>query len=386
MSAASDTSLAGIALEKISQQIIIYVGNDNRLYKLAWDSTHQWQQNPIDLIELVHRQSGVKILPPTPDGFRNASSPLTCSATNADVEAQIYYVDDNSAIQGITSLGAFVKMPQLTGDDAPAKGTPLSAYEWSKQNSRHLLYIDVKGRVRELYYSTLRAGGKNEAPNWQNNDLSANTGAELPSSGSALCGYTFENEGTEHVIYVDAKNAIRELYYSGGRWSTSNLSATTGAPAPMRNTPLACYVCEYENTQHVIYLGVGGNVHELYWSGTWQKNDLTSKTNTPKPITGSKLAGYACEYEKTEHVIFVGNDGAGPNLQEIYRSGNSWNTTNLSQSAGSGVTPVLTNPPSSLTGYSFEAQRTEHVVYIDTGRRVHELYRSGNAWNAGMLR
>jgi hypothetical protein len=106
---------------------------------------------------------------------------------------------------------------------------------------------------------------------------------------------------------------------------------------------------------------------------------LTQITGAPPPAGNSALAGYAAEYEQTHHVIYIDSNS---NIQELYRSGNSWANTTLSVSAGSGATPPLSTA-SPLAGYAFERERTQHVYYLDANLHVHELYRSGNAWHAG---
>ena len=191
----------------------------------------------------------------------------------------------------------------------------------------------------------------------------------------------FEPYGTSHVYYIAADQTIRELAYVNGRWVGVNLSVLTGAPPPKQNSPMAAYVAEFENTAHVIYIANNGDIQELYWSGGWVagRPDLTQTTGTPKPGPNSGLAGYSAEYERTQHVIYVDGNGY---IQELYHSGGSWLNTNLSDSAGSGATPPMGGTP--LAGYSFEGERTHHVIYIDNGTNVHELYRSGNAWGSGV--
>jgi hypothetical protein len=97
-----------------------------------------------------------------------------------------------------------------------------------------VICIGNDNHVRELYW--LWPGS---AP-WQISDLTVNTGSMAPKPGSPLAGYAFENQGTEHVFYIAQDNSIRELYYSGGNWSSDNLSITSGAAPPVANSPLAC--------------------------------------------------------------------------------------------------------------------------------------------------
>jgi hypothetical protein len=231
--------------------------------------------------------------------------------------------------------------------------------------------------VRELY----QVGG---GP-WQTNDLSDDTGYtdfNAPPPGGLLVGYTWENQGSEHVFYIAQDRTIRELYYTGA-WSGNNLSNITSARPPRADSPLAAYVCEFENTQHVMYIAENGDVQEIYYSGNrWiaGQPDLTQTTGTPSPVAGSALIGYSAEYEQTQHVVYV--DGNG-HLQELYRAGGAWQNTDLTDSVGSSAVPPRGGTP--LAGYSFEAERTHHVLYVDVNNSVHEFYRSGNSWGSGVV-
>jgi hypothetical protein len=62
----------------------------------------------------------------------------------------------------------------------------------------------------------------------------------------------------------------------------------------------------------------------------------------------------------------------------------SWRSTWISQSAGSGATPPI-DASSPLAGYSDENLNQQHLFYIDNLTRVHEIYRKGNSWFAGMV-
>jgi hypothetical protein len=373
MPAATNSNLAALALEFQSSQLLVYVGADNELYDLFWQNG-KWSQ--YNLMQAVHNNTGVTVPYPKPGvGGARGGSPIAGFSFEASDAAFVLYIDVNNHIQELqfdVDVKLITGLPSLTGSTAPRADSPLAAFAWEKQKSTHVICIGNDNHVRELYW---RWPGS--AP-WQISDLTVNTGSMAPKPGSPLAGYAFENQGTEHVFYIAQDNSIRELYYSGDNWSSDNLSITSGAAPPVANSPLACYVCEYENTQHVVYFGNDGNAHELYWSNGWNHNNLTQSASAPQPAINSALAGYSYENEKTQHVIYVGNDG---NIQELYWSEGAWNTNNLSSSAGSGATAPSAGTP--LAGYAYENEGTEHVIYIDVNDRVHELYHSGGSWNSG---
>jgi Fungal fucose-specific lectin len=367
MTAATNTNLVGVSLESLNAQQVVYVGIDNRLYALNWRNGN-WDQ--YDVIQGVHNNTGVT--PPLPKpgiGQPRGGSPLAGFAFEPLKAAYVAYIDVNNKIQEL-QFGVDVRLAASFNNVMPRDDSPLAAYAMQRAKTTHIIYIDSEHHVHELYWNN----------SWQTpNDLTQRTGTMVPMSGSPLAAYSFENQGTAHIFYVAQDNSIRELYFSGNQWSSNNLSVIPGAVSPRTNCVMACYACEYENTQHVVYTGNDGDIHELYWSNGWKNNPqtLTSIAGAPKPAQNSALAGYACEYEKTQHVIYI-DDHA--NIQEIYWS-NGWQNNILSEAAGSGAPSPQNGTP--LTGYAFENEKTEHVWYIDSNDQVHELYHSGNQWHAG---
>ena len=200
-------------------------------------------------------------------------------------------------------------------------GSGLASYGWHSQQSQHVIYVGTDGNVWELYqlweqFDEIRGGLL-----WQSNNLSQRTGyvGELaPKENSPLAGAMFETEGSEHVIYIAKDNTIRELWFYNGTWGGNNLTeATGGAVAPASNSALTVYAAEYEDTLHVAYLGVDGNIHELWWNRYgWQPDHPISQIVNVKPASDTAIIGYATEYEKTHHVVYINQNNE---LQELYQ-------------------------------------------------------------------
>ena len=265
----------------------------------------------------------------------------------------------------------------LTRQARRITGPPQAAGWPPAQQSQHVVYVDHPGHVRELYLVGTEP--------WQTNDLSERTGytkTAAPKNGSPLAGYVFTNQQTEHVFYIAQDDTIRELYYTG-IWHANNLSqAVPAAVPPARDSPLAAYAAEYENTQHVIYVNDDGDVQELYWSDGWKTGQpLNLQAGASQPAGSSTLAGYAAEYEQTHHVVYT---DASNIMHELYRSGSAWNETLLLESADSPAPPRNATP---LAGYAYShaGTGTQHVIYIDIDSNVHELYREGSSWYSGVV-
>jgi hypothetical protein len=389
MIASMSSNLAGAAFDPGRRQDIVYVGDDNNLYLLDFDRTERpsapWGQ--LNLIELVQRQSRVTLpYPVGGTGAPRSASPLSVFAADVWHSNLAVYIGDADGANHVAAVLLEQDTPfdltdaSGTAKNTPRDGSPLTAWNWENQKSLHTAYIDQNGHVIELYWTE-----GSPATHWQSNDLSYHTGysggggGDLPRNNSPLAAATFEHQNTQHVFYIARDNTIRELYYSAGAWHGNNLSQATGAPTPARDTDLAAYVCEYENTQHVIYLADNGDVQELYWSAGWVAGtpDLTQTTGAAQPVSGCALIGYSAEYETTQHIVYPGVDG---DLHELYHTQDGWATTNLTQSAG--VNNPRTGTP--LAGYAFENERTHHVVYVDTANVVREVYREGQQWLSGV--
>jgi hypothetical protein len=382
MFASTGSNVAASAVDYV--QNVAYVGVDNHIYNLRFfrsGTSNPWTQWDITAFQQSINQ-GVPI-PIAGYGMPAWAFPLASipwvSTGNSGL---IYFADSigQTIIFAISTLPPGADVPnafylnQLTNTQNPLAGSQLAAYTWQKGLSMHVIYVDNQQDIVELYYNYPSGWYQ-----WASNNLTAQTGMDYPKNGSALVGYAFENLGTENVFYIAQDNTIRWLCYSGG-WSGYNLSLAWGAPAPAENSPLVGYACEYEDSLHVIYIANNGDIEEIYWSNDWNTNNLTQKTGAPQPAASSGLAGYSCEYEGTEHVIYVDNNS---HLQEIYHSGNAWHRTDLTDSAGSSATAPIYGTP--LAGYAFENERTEHVFYIDVDGNVHELYYAGTGWYTGVL-
>ncbi|MBV8728958.1 MAG: hypothetical protein JO336_04025 [Acidobacteriia bacterium] len=60
-----------------------------------------------------------------------------------------------------------------------------------------------------------------------------------------------------------AGTQIHELWFSDN-WQHASLSALSAAPVPRRNSRLIGYATDYNNQDHVAFIGAGNSVHELW--------------------------------------------------------------------------------------------------------------------------
>ena len=173
----------------------------------------------------------------------------------------------------------------------------------------------------------------------------------------------FAAQGTQHVVYRGVDGHVHELWWDAANgWSGGDLTAVTGAP---EGGDPAGYVFEAQGTQHVVYRGVDGHVHELWWDATngWSVGDLTAVTGAT-PALGDPF-GYMFAGQGTQHVVYRGVDGHV--YEHWWDATNGWSVGDLT--AVSGADPGAGHP----RGFVFESAGTQHVVYLGGGGHVHEL-------------
>jgi hypothetical protein len=286
-------------------------------------------------------------------GCSKAPSPSTApsgaaSATNtpgAGQQSQMAWQTDDVTAMAAAPAAAFVLPASYVSE---ARGT------------QHLIYLGfVDNHLHELW---------SDASGWHTDDLTAATGAPEPLPYQ-LVGYTFEAQGTQHVIYVGASDLhIHELWSDASGWHTDDLTAATGAPTAGAG-PLVAFAFEAKRTQHVFYRDANTDtphVHEL-WSDAsgWHTEDLTATTGAPP--TGWNLAGYAFEAQGTLHVFFTAGSGVGGHIHELWSDSSGWHTDDM------GVAPSF----GGLAAYVSEAQGTQHLIYSagsGADNHMHELW------------
>lgn len=185
-------------------------------------------------------------------------------------------------------------------------------------------------------------------------------------------GFTFESEGTEHVIFADQSGLVHELYWDTAGWHETNASeqARTGTLAVVGNP--SGYMFVGQGSLHAVFRGNDNHLHELYRfaTGGWKHTDLTVAAGAPKAAGGP--AGYVFEAQGTEHVVYRGTDN---HIHELYWQGGNWGHTDASSVAGA---PNAAGDP---FGYMFDAQGTQHIVYRASDNHIHELYWDTAGWH-----
>ncbi len=240
-------------------------------------------------------------------------------------------------------------------------GGPLAGYVWENQNTQHVIYIgDTDNHIHELYYN-----GR-----WWSNDLTKVANGVTPGLTN-IVAYAFEHQNTEHVFYADKDGHIHELWYDSTWHHNDLLTSITGNPPAWAAGKIAAYVWENNGTEHVAYCGTDGHVHELYFDGKWHHSDLTKVSGGPSNVS-SNLTGFAWENKNSEHIFYSGPDG---HIHELWYdiAHPTWHDSDLNTNPAGAPIPMTDN----FVGYVWEGDNSEHLIYSPTVGAIQELWHNG---------
>jgi hypothetical protein len=341
--------VAGYVFDAQGTQHVAYFGG-RHVQELWWDTTG-WHHN--DLTEAAG----------APDPFGSGPAGYVFDAQGT--QHVVYPSIDNHIHELWWDTNGWHHNDPTAAAGAPEAGGRITGYAFNAQGTQHIIYVgNSTARVNELWWDT---------NGWHHNDLTAAaTGA--PLAGSNPRGYVFKAQGTQHVIYQGLNDGgrIHELWWNSNGWHHHDLTAAAGAPGALSD--LAGYVFDIQGTQHVVYVAGPDayhphGVHELWWDTSgWHHNDLTAAAGAPPP-QGDEPTGYAFEAEGTQHVVYPGAD---THIHELWWNDHGWHHHDLTAATGAPKVDGLVG--NTLTGYAFEAQGTQHIVYIGPDGHVYELW------------
>jgi hypothetical protein len=338
---AAGTRLDGYETAYDKQQHVNYIGTDNHVHELYYDT--KWRHNDLTVAAGAPPAAGSAL-----DGY----------ATPYDKEQHVNYVGADGHVHELYYNGSWHHndLTQAAGAPQAAAASSLDGYVTSYDSLQHVNYVGADGHVHELYYNGT----------WHHNDLTQAAAAPPVASGSGLNGYETVFNKQQHVNYVGTDGHVHELFFNGS-WRHNDLTKAAGAPAAAAGTALHGYATDYDDQQHVNFIGVDGHVHELWYDSSWHHNDLTSAAGAPLAAIGSGPGGYATAFDKQQHVAYVGSD---EHVHELRYADGKWLHTDLTRNGNAPAVTVGTALDAYVT--SFNSQ--QHVNYIANDGHVHELY------------
>jgi hypothetical protein len=276
-------------------QHVLYQGapSDGMIHELWWDDG--WNHN-----ELTHATTPVA--PPVlndaigyafePDNTQN----VAYQSTNPDHIHELKW-DNGWTHQDLT--GSFGGTPSTSSPDA---------YEFTPIGTRQVVYTGnegnkgsfIGGHVHEFLWDN---------NGWRDTDLHLHVPAPPPPLASGQpTAYAFRTQETKHVNFTGDDGSIHELWWNFDGWRHNNLSAVTGAPSPGSGVIVTGYAAEAQSTQHVVYGGLDGSIHELMWvNGVWTHNNLSDPPTLAPPSISSRIATYVF-VDNSQHLFYIGSN------------------------------------------------------------------------------
>jgi len=101
---------------------------------------------------------------------------------------------------------------------------------------------------------------------------------------------------------------IQEFWHDQNGWHANNLTRAAGsAPSPVRASPVA-YAAEFQQTQHVHYVGGDGHLHELWWDTDGWHHPVLLDSNGPEAgmgaDAGARPGAFAVPAAQKEYVYY----------------------------------------------------------------------------------
>jgi N,N-dimethylformamidase beta subunit-like protein len=265
-------------------QHVVYRGTDGNIYELWWDSANGWG------IGNLTGTVGTPLAAGDPCGYAFEGT-ATQHVVYRGVDGHIWELWWDAANGwGGGSLTSTTGAPLAAGDP--------TGYVLAADSTQHVMYRAVDGHIWELWWDS--------ANGWGAGDLTGVTGATPPAGDPS--GYAFEATYTQHVVYRGIDSHIYEMWWdSANGWGAGDLCGATGAPNAAGHP--CGYMFDAEGTQHVVYRDFSGHVIELWWGAAsgWSAGDLTAVSGGP--VAAGDPAGFAYAPRNTQHVFYRGTDG-----------------------------------------------------------------------------
>jgi hypothetical protein len=263
-------------------------------------------------------------------------------------------------------------MVSASAQGFPVGATAVSSYttDWNQQE--HVVYIDGRGRIHELFY----LGGSN----WGHNDLLASAKASGPLAlPLSIAGTASSWNQQQEIYYIGTNGHVCEFIYDGSNWKLYDLGTATSGDLgfPANQTPLSSHVTTYNEQTHVIYTHATADVREIFNDGHWYPRDVSAlaQISSLGLLGPLGITSYITPWNQQQHIVLreVGASNVAGRIIELYFT-DHWGWNKL------GAAHSLQNPM--LHGFVTPWNRQEHVVYVDSQGHVQELYYLGSgSWH-----
>jgi hypothetical protein len=220
---------------------VIYRSSDGHLHELWWSGADSPGHG--DLTALSRTPAAVG----DPAAFVNTSTGGNIVVYRG-ADAHIHTLYWSFGDIGHDNLSGFARSPRAAGDPA--------AYYTRHDDAHQVTYRGQDGHIHELWWN-----GIEPVNHW---DLSAAAGGAPPAVSDPAVYYS-AGTNTKHVVYRSADNHLIEIWWFPGGGVPAYVDLTVWALAPLAADKPTAFTVDGPNSQHVVYRGADGRVHEIRW-------------------------------------------------------------------------------------------------------------------------
>ena len=338
---------------------IAYVGTDQRIHELFFfvGPNGQWSHG------VPGAASDVAVAPGT--------SPTSWYTTPENVEHIAYVGTDQRIHELFFFVGPngqwFHDVPGAASDVAVAPGTSPTSWYTTPENVEHIAYVGTDQRIHELFFFV--------GPNgqWSHGVPGAASDVAVDPGTSPTSWYTTP-ENVEHIAYVGTDQRIHELFFfvgPNGQWSHDVPGAASDVAVAPGTSPTSWYTTP-ENVEHIAYVGTDQRIHELFFfvgpNGQWS-HDVPGAASDVAVAPGTSPTSWYTTPENVEHIAYVGTDQRIRELFFFVGPNGQWFDDVLGA-----ANDVAVAPSTSPTSWYTTPENVEHIAYVGTDPRIHELF------------
>jgi hypothetical protein len=259
-------------------------------------------------------------------------------------------------------------IPGAVSDVPVAPGTSPTSWYTTPENVQHIAYVGTDQKIHELFFFIGRGDGM-----WHHN-VPGDAADVLVAPGTSPTSWYTTPENVQHIAYVGTDRRIHELFFfvgPDGRWmhgvpgnASDTLVAEGTSPTSWYTTP--------ENVQHIGFAGTDQRIHELFFfvgpNGSWAHGVPGAVSDVPVAPGTSPTSWYTTP-ENVQHIGYVGTDHKIHELFFFVGPNGSW-----AHGVPGDAADVLVADGTSPTSWYTTPENVQHIGYVGTDRRIHELF------------
>jgi hypothetical protein len=235
-------------------------------------------------------------------------------------------------------------------------------FVWTVGNQQHFTYTDAQGTIWDSWYDG----------HWNYQQINA-AGGRTPNGPAAIAApfaSVFENQ--QHIAYRDRAGVIFDSWYDG-HWNLQQIN-TVGGRTPAPAAAGGPFIWTVGNQQHFTYPDAQGTIWDSWYDGHWNSQQINAPAGRTPAGPAAVGDPFASVYGSQQHIFY--RDARGK-IHDSWYDGH-WN---LQQINAGGVTDgpaAVSDPFACVLG-----NQQQHVGYRDSVGTIFDSFYDGatRQWN-----